>query len=128
MPKKYLRSHGSSSVCDFFNLKTCNRFRIKSPTVELDDGCSKSLEMLYYAADWSQYGYTGAVGTSADNSWSLQSPLPHTLMAKLFSSGAPHILPQFCNNSAVVWSANDDGSALTFKASSKVNLLNDSTF
>ena len=51
-------------------------------------------------------------------------------MANIFSSGAPHII--FFPNSAmilfVVWFANGDGSVLTSKASSKVNLLNDDTY
>ena len=44
-------------------------------------------------------------------------------------SSSHSLLPQFCNDSLlVVWSANGDGSALTSKASSKVNLLNDDTY
>ena len=45
----------------------------------------------------------------------------------LFSNEAPHIhiLPTIL---LVVWSANSDGSALTSKASTKVNLLNGDTY
>ena len=48
-------------------------------------------------------------------------------MANLLQSGAPyiHILSQSATNLLVVWSVNGDGSALTSKACSKVNLLND---
>ena len=38
-----------------------------------------------------------------------------------------HILPQSAIILLVVWSANGNGSVLTFKANSKVNLLNDDT-
>ena len=51
-------------------------------------------------------------------------------MANLFLSGTPHI--HFFTSSAVillvVWSANDNGSALTSKASSKDNLLNEGIY
>ena len=51
-------------------------------------------------------------------------------MENLYSSGAPHIhfLPSPVTIVLVVWSANDDGSALTSKASPKVNLLTDDTY
>ena len=39
-----------------------------------------------------------------------------------------HAMPQFATILLIVWSANGDGSALTSKASSKVNLLNDDTY
>ena len=50
-------------------------------------------------------------------------------MANLLQSGAPHI--HILSQSAtilLVWSANGNGSALTSKASSKVNLVNDDTY
>ena len=54
---------------------------------------------------------------------------PYTIAETLLSR-APHIhvLPQFCYDLLVVWSANEDGSALTSKSSSKVNLLNDDNY
>ena len=57
------------------------------------------------------------------------SPLAHTLMANLLQSGAPHI--HILSQSAtilLVWSAKGNGSALTSKASSRVNLVNDDTY
>ena len=56
--------------------------------------------------------------------------LPHTLMANLFSSGAPHIyiLSQSTMLLLVVWSANSDRSTFTSKASSKVIFLNDDNY
>ena len=51
-------------------------------------------------------------------------------MVNLFSSGAPHF--HFFPSSGLivlaVWSANGDCNALTSKASSKVNLLNDDAY
>ena len=51
-------------------------------------------------------------------------------MVNLFSSEAPHTLffPSSAMILLVVWSAKGDDSALTSKASSKVNLLNDDTY
>ena len=47
------------------------------------------------------------------------------LMTNIFSSGAPHIhfFPSSATILLIVWSANGNGSALTSKANSKVNLL-----
>ena len=52
------------------------------------------------------------------------------LVANLFYSRTPHIygLPLSATILLVVWSAKGDDSALTSKASSKVNLLNYDTY
>ena len=69
------------------------------------------------------------VNSCTMNNYSLQSPLPCMLYGEplLKRSSSHSLLPQSTTILLVVWSANSDGSALTSKASSKVNLLNNDT-
>ena len=54
---------------------------------------------------------------------------PHANGEPLLKWSSSHsLLTQFCNDSACLWSTNNNGNALTSKASSNVNLLHDDTY